>query len=116
MKYIKHERFGFVPVIEVSGTHITWDGGQFDRSVPPNKIYNEDPIEDFDLNAEFVPPSLDQEFSTNLPEHEILLSFHEDRHCEMFGYWWQQEGLNKFGEYLLDNPEDFRFENYINRL
>lgn len=109
MKYLKHKEYGFVPVVEIGITEVLWDDNQFDRMTPPNRVYNSSPIEEFDLDLEFEAPSLDQEFSTRLAEHEILLSFHKDTDAEMFQNFWQQEGLNLFAKFVQKNQPDMPF-------
>lgn len=90
-------------VEEVNDDHVVWDSTQWSRSNPLTKQHEISTLDDFDLAAEFEAPSLSQEFSVSLAEHEVLLSFNDDEHAESFGYWWQQQGLNDFAHYLLDN-------------
>jgi coproporphyrinogen III oxidase len=40
-----------------------------------------------------------ENISTDVPRHEVLLSFNENCHGEAFREWWQDTGVELFGEW-----------------
>ena len=48
-----HEDYGWVPVIEIQESQVTWDDNQFDRHVPPNPVFQPSSWADFKLDLGF---------------------------------------------------------------
>ncbi len=46
--------------------------------------------------------------TAEVPGHEILLSFNSDAQAVAFCYWWSVEGLQAFGEWTIDNGDNYR--------
>jgi hypothetical protein len=45
-----------------------------------------------------------QQLQRSVPDHEILLSFRDDQHAEMFADWLQGDGWAAFGAYADSQP------------
>ena len=46
--YLKHKKFGLVPVIEINDGHIIWDDNQWSRTLPPSPEYEISDIDEFE--------------------------------------------------------------------
>lgn len=53
-----------------------------------------------------VAPKINNEITRRIYEHEIMLSFNEDREAEMFYEWWEHGGFKSYEEYVDLNTEE----------
>lgn len=42
----------------------------------------------------------------DIPEHQVLLSFNEDLHAEMFRDWWNEKGWKLFKQAAKEGQSD----------
>lgn len=40
----------------------------------------------------------------DIPEHQVLLSFNQDRHAEMFRVWWRETGWQQLKGWANETP------------
>ena len=54
------------------------------------------------------PPDMPRELTTNVAEHEIMLSFVNDSDAEMFSDWWNSKGLEAFMKWAEKNADKYQ--------
>jgi hypothetical protein len=58
---------------------------------------------------EFEPKdvSIREQIVSDIPAHEVLLSFNDDCQGEAFCDWWHTIGINAFTEWCISNKDNY---------
>lgn len=54
------------------------------------------------------PPDMPRERMTSIAEHEVFMSFVNDKDAEMFCDWWNSKGLEAFQKWAEKNAGNYQ--------
>jgi hypothetical protein len=52
------------------------------------------------IDEKYELPEIRSTIESNIPEHQILLSFNDDYFCHLFQLWWHDDGEELFERYI----------------